>query len=297
MTAQPDTEPKLDTELPANTAAAGTEVPSLRRILVALDASTHSHTALAAAVTLAVRFGAEIEGIFVEDLNLLRLVELPFVREIRFGQKGAGLLEGEPLHRWLRARATLLRHELDEVASQHKVLSTFRVARGLVAAELLTAAREADLLALGRIGHSVASRARLGSTARAAVSQAASAVLLVQPEVQAGPVLVLFDGSAAAMRALELARQLGSDTGELRVLIWGPDEQSAFDRRQLAAHLLSQNDAQYQHLAGGDASRVLNWVNKQHGSVLITPTVTDGWPDGTLDALLDDAQPHLLIVR
>ena len=49
-----------------------------RRILVALDASAHSHAALAAAVALAARLHAEIEGLFVEDINLLRLAELPF---------------------------------------------------------------------------------------------------------------------------------------------------------------------------------------------------------------------------
>jgi hypothetical protein len=65
----------------------------------------------------------------------------------------------------------------------------------------------------------------------------------------------------------------------------------------LAAHLLEARgcQAQYQHLAGGSPRRVLAWVNKQHGSLLIVPAA--GWPAEVLETLLDDAQPHLLIIR
>ena len=147
------------------------------------------------------------------------------------------------------------------------------------------------------MGHSLSRRARLGSTARAAITRAASAVLLVQPEVDAGPVLVLYDGSPGGGRALALAAEISGEGGELRVLVWGPDESSAFARRQLAAHLLEARGctAQYQHLAGGDPRRVLAWVNKQHGSLLILPAAE--WPVDALETLLDDAHPHLLLIR
>ena len=142
-------------------------------------------------------------------------------------------------------------------------------------------------------------RVRLGSTARAAIARAASAVLLVQPVVASGPVVVLYDGSAAGARALALAAQVSGETSELRVLVWAPDEETAFERRQLAAHVLSarQADTQYQHLADGDAPRVLAWVNRQGGSLLIIPAAEGDWPEGTQAALLDEAQPHLLLIR
>lgn len=267
-----------------------------RRILVALDASSHSHAALAAAVALAERLHSELQGIFVEDINLLRLAELPFAREVRFGQ-AARPLHGEDVQRGLRARAAVLRRELEEAAEQNKVSSTFRVVRGAVAGELIAAALEADVLALGRMGHSLSRRARLGSTARAAITRAASAVLLVQPEAEAGPVLVLYDGSPGGERALALAAEVSGEADELRVLVWGPDEATAFERRQLAAHFLaaSQGHVQFQHLAGSHPRRVLAWVNKQHGSLLIVPAAE--WPADMLEALLDDAHPHLLLIR
>ena len=45
---------------------------SIRRILVALDASPASLSAMQNAVELAARLGAELIGLFVEDINLLR---------------------------------------------------------------------------------------------------------------------------------------------------------------------------------------------------------------------------------
>lgn len=273
-------------------------LPIVRRILVALDASAYSHAALAAAVTLATRFQSDVEGLFVEDINLLRLAELPFAREFRFGQAGPRPVASEDVQRGLRARAALLRHEVEELTSEHKLRGSFRVARGAVAGEVLAAAREADLLALGRTGHSLARRARFGSTARAAIANAVSAVLLVQPEMEAGPVLVFYDGSAAGARALALAAQLAGEANELRILVWGPDEETAFERRQSAVQILgeAESNAQFQHLAGDEAGRVLAWINRQHGSLLILPS-GGGWPAGMLDTLLDDAQPHLLLIR
>lgn len=296
MTAlSPGNAPPADSAPPAEATPEPEHRP--RRILVALDASSHSHAALAAAVALAGRLHSEVQGIFVEDVNLLRLAELPFAREVRYGLSSARPVQGEEVLRGLRARAAVLRRELEEVAEQNKVSSTFRVVRGTVAGELIAAALEADVLALGRMGHSLSRRARLGSTARAAIARAASAVLLVQPEVEAGPVLVLYDGSAGGERALTLAADVSDEGGELRVLVWGPDEASAFARRQLAAHLLEARDsqAQFQHLAGGSPRRVLAWVNKQHGSLLIVPAAE--WPADALATLLDDAQPHLLLIR
>jgi nucleotide-binding universal stress UspA family protein len=295
-----DVPPAPDEALPPEPDSTLDDAPHpLQRILVALDASAHSHAALAAAVALAARLQSEIVGIFVEDINLLRLADLPFVGEIRFGQVGARRVQGEELRRGLRARAAVLRRELEELTEEYKVRASFRVVQGTVAGELLTAAREADLLALGRVGHSVAHRARLGSTARAAIARAASGVLLVHPEATGGPVLVLYDGSPAGARALALAAHVGGEAGDLRVLVWGPDEETAFDRRQLAARLLATDDApvQFQHLAGGEAARIVAWVNKQHGRLLIMPVGAGEWPAGTLEALLDEAEPHLLLLR
>lgn len=271
----------------------------IRRILIALDASTHSREALSTAIDLAARLHSEVKGLFVEDIDLFHLAELPFAREVRFPEATVRQMGLEDIQRRLRARAAVVRRELEELAEQHHVASTFGVVRGPVASELLAAALEADVLALGRLGHSVARRARLGSTARAAIERAASAVLLVKPGVEGGPVVVLYDGSDAGRRALEAAADLIGDSGDLRVLVWGPDEETAFDRRQSAARSLARagEHVQFQHLAGDDLPLIVELVNRQHGSLLIIGLADSNLPADIVQTLLEDAEQHVLLVR
>lgn len=272
---------------------------SIRRILVALDASTNSREALATAVNLAATLRSEIHGIFVEDINLLRLAELPFAREIRFADNALRQVEMDGLQRKLRARAAILRQELEELTGEHKITSTFQVLRGPVDRELLAAALDTDLLAVGRMGHSILNRMRLGSTARAITVRAASAVLLVKSDVEAGPIIALYDGSATGWRALRLAAELAKSGGDLRVLVWATNEEDAFARRQLAARLLEEVgiQAQLQHLSGDLPQRVLQWVNRQKGNLLLLGGSDNFLPPDIFGILLDEAEQHILVIK
>ncbi|HHP7234546.1 MAG TPA: universal stress protein, partial [Desulfobacterales bacterium] len=78
---------------------------SIERILVALDASPASVSALQTAVELAARLGARLVGLFVEDMNLLRVTQLPFAREISLFSPWFRRLESGELERQLRVQA------------------------------------------------------------------------------------------------------------------------------------------------------------------------------------------------
>ena len=54
----------------------------VERIVVAFDASQQSQALLRAAVQMAAQLEAELQGIFVEDANLLRLCSLPFSQDV-----------------------------------------------------------------------------------------------------------------------------------------------------------------------------------------------------------------------
>jgi nucleotide-binding universal stress UspA family protein len=272
---------------------------SIRRILVALDASTNSREALATAVNLASTLKSEIHGIFVEDVNLLRLAELPFAREIQFANHTLRQLEINSLQRQLRARAAILRRELEEVAGEHQIASNFTVSRGQVERELMAAAGDSDVLVVGRLGHSLLNRMRLGSTARAVMARAASAVLLVKADVSAGPIIALYDGSVTGLRALRLAAELAEQGGDLRVLVWGLDEEEAFARRQLAVREVDEFtiEPQFQHLSGDLPLRVLQWVNRQKGNLLLLGGGEHNLPQDILDVLLAEAEQHVLVIK
>lgn len=170
---------------------------TLRRILVALDASPDSLAALQSALAFARLANAEIEGLFVEDTLLLDLAESPFAAEIAFTAQHQPLSRAR-MEAKLRSQSDRARRALADAASAANIPWSFRSVRGRVSAELLAAAAEADLLALGRAGWSQRPPSRLGSTAAALF--AADVPLLVfssRPAPQPPDSFVLHEGAPA----------------------------------------------------------------------------------------------------
>jgi len=199
---------------------------ALRRILVALDASRASEDALAAAATLADRLGAELTGLFVEDVNLLRLAGLPFVRQIRLSAGGWHPLEPGTLEGELRAMAARAREALERAAGPHRITWSFRVARGGVSVEVLAAAGEADLLVLGTAGHRLTGGP--GETALTAAARAPTSVLVMGRGTRVGrPLLVGHDGSPGSDSAMALGQLLEAAVGDMTVLVAAPTRERA----------------------------------------------------------------------
>jgi nucleotide-binding universal stress UspA family protein len=163
------------------------ELRRIRRILVGLDSSPSSMEALRSAISLAALVEAEIEGIFVEDSDLVAFSELPFATltgslSARQVQMGARELE-----RSLRSQAERARKALKTGAEVHALSWSFRVVRGNVHEELLEAAKDADLLSLGRAGITAARRASGGSLAREAACKVS--LVLIQHDRRAETVV------------------------------------------------------------------------------------------------------------
>ncbi len=101
----------------------------IRRILVALDVSTHSLAALEAAVELAGRVEAEIEGLFVEDINLMRLAELPIALQLSLPTGLQRRIDAAVIEQEMRALAAEARNALETAAERTRVRWSFRVVR------------------------------------------------------------------------------------------------------------------------------------------------------------------------
>ena len=119
------------------------------RVVVALDASAGNRDAARAAAALARALGIELAGLFVEDVNLVRLAGLPFARQIPVSGGPARPLEWPSLEAQLRGLEAAARQELARAATSVQVTWSFQVRRGTLPAEALAAAGEADLLLLG----------------------------------------------------------------------------------------------------------------------------------------------------
>jgi nucleotide-binding universal stress UspA family protein len=162
--------------------------PAMRRIAVTLDAFDLSLVALDQAVRLAGRMGARLEGIFVEDIELLQLAGLPFLREVRRSSHSVEAINPRRMEQELRVLARRAERLLGEQAARHNVSWSFRIWRGSIDSDLLTTVMEVDVLALTRLGSALA-RGRVTHTGQSAIA-------------------VLYGESESAARALDTAAGL-----------------------------------------------------------------------------------------
>lgn len=246
----------------------------IRRILVALDGSADSVAGLEAAADLAVLLRAELEGLFVEDLDLVHLPSLSFASEIDSLSGEIRPLVPEELERHLRQRAARARRNLEQVASRVQVRWSFRTVRGRVSAELLAA--EADLIALGTRGHSP--RRGTGSTAAEVLARARTPVLVLRRDSRLGRVVyVLHDGSPAAEQAVTTAAEIARRRGTpLTVLVARGDEPRGREvaegvRRRVQEIADGGTEVRVEALPGTDPRDLADALRRRGCGLLVLP--------------------------
>lgn len=270
----------------------------IHRILVALDASPQSLAALEVAVEIAERFQAELIVIHVEDINLLRLAEFPFACEI--GHYSATLRELQiPLIEFeLRARSRSVERAMALLAKKTDLRWSLRITRGSIPEELIAAARESDLIILGKTGWS--RRRQLGSTARVIAMQAPLRVLISQRSHQPKlPVLLAYDGSSVCKRAIETLRLIKSERNFLTVLLLAEQRESMLLLKSEVQSLIERigMQADYRWTPKIDPQQISHMVSMGRFGLLILPTSSAYLPTDTLLGLLDKTDCSVLLVQ
>jgi nucleotide-binding universal stress UspA family protein len=242
-----------------------------RRIVVALDASSYSLAALRAATELAELLDSEVEGLFIEDINLLHLCGFPFTQEIGSYTATARRLENVGIERQLRTIAASIHESMNRVVLKSPVRWTFHVRRGSVVSELLAATQNADLLSIGRSGH--ARRRTLGSTARALVQQSQRPVLVLDSEdALVYPLLAIYTGSETSQRVLRwLATLAPYSQRAVRIfLVVRPDIQRTVEELESEARaILGDLPVEFVVLRYGN---VLMTLRANNGGTLVLPS-------------------------
>jgi len=274
----------------------------IRQILVALDSSPASLAALKQAVDLAADFEATVLGLYVEDINLLRVAEISFTHEVGLFSARSRRLEIQYVERQFKGQASKARDALAKLAKQAGVEWSFRVVRGVITTELLAAAAEADLIIMGRVGLSPLGRRRMGSTARAILLQAPQLTLILHPGgLQLGlPVVAIFDGSAVAQKALATAAQLlHSKTSRLSVLILADDPETAQKLQHQAEKTLNQQglSAHYLWQSRSGVQGVIHKIRMEGCQFLVVPGEGAQLDHDTVLALLEQIECPVLLVK
>jgi hypothetical protein len=151
-----------------------------------MDSATVDSEDLLRLSQLAQSLNAELETVFVEDLEVLRVAELPFLREFRFASMRFESFDQQSLEAELRVVARRAEQALAGQTALRDVRWRFRVWRGSLEPERL-ATLDADVLALHRPG---TKSSRNGS------------------QFSQRSIAVCFDGSVTANRALAMASAL-----------------------------------------------------------------------------------------
>ncbi len=237
------------------------QLPAIRRIVVTLGSGEPGRPDLDIAVRLAAVLGAELEGVFVEDINLIRLSGLPFLREVRTCSLVEEVISTESMQRDLRALARQAERMLQQAAQAMGVGCTFRVWRGPTAVETLSTSFEADIIvSLRSVRLPTAYRAvRLG------IPREPAAVAAVDT------VSVLISDSPQADKALAAACQLAKNLGaSVRVLLPAEDVSTA-GLRQRASELLQAHElhASFVRLGSDSATALAAAMQAASNSVLL----------------------------
>ena len=274
----------------------------IRRILVALDASTQDQHALQVAVHLAAGLRAELQGLFLQDMSLLRFAQLPVATEVISRSADERRVDSHLLRKELEAQAIRLRADLARLAQPHNIRCTFDTAPGHLESEISAALASADLLIVNRrTGHRLVNRDQLGSTASLVVAKSSGTVLLLEEHAQLDrQSFVLFETLKTGIKTLAASVRLFQvEHGQLVVLVSATTGKD-FERRKGAANVwLNQQgiSAEYRWLRRSD-TRTLSHTLWQHGGgVLVVAAETPYLQRVSLAALMGELRLPVVLVR
>ncbi len=274
----------------------------MRRIIVAADCSKEGKTAMAAAVALGARFRAEIEGLFVEDLDLVDVAGHEFVREVQTISGVARTFDQADVESQLKAEAARTRRALIDFASRERVQTNFRVVRGRVASEVITAASGGDLLVLGAFGRPASLSKRPGSTALAAAERAPRSVLLMHPgaTIEGRPLVICDDVSERTDRALQVALKLAEAPGNKATLLVVGPAGTTMDQLKVRVAELAGSDrvnAEWIHVTELDLDDVGQQLERTGSDLLIVNADSPSLAGVAGAPLLEKLRCSVLLVR
>lgn len=265
------------------------EQASIRHIVVTLDASESGRPVLETAVRLATVLGAKLEGVFVEDINLIRLEGLPFLRELRTWSLAEEKISTQRMQRELRALARQAERMLEQAAREKDIPWSFQIWRGHAGAASLTQAFGADILSQGRAGSLISSRMRTRSHARAHRYKDAIAAISV-----------LFSHSEQAARAMTTACRLAKDpAARLTVLLPDDPAEDIEGLKEKARIILDAHNqpASFVQLAGSDMQTLNRMVSTRGICIFITEAKHPLLQEAGIDQCLDILSCPVLLVR
>lgn len=125
------------------------ERPRRRRVVVVHGAASREMVVLEAAAQLAARIGSELAGVFVEDLDLLTVADLPVTSLLTHGGAERAALDSVIMRRSFRVQAERFRHRLAMLSESRNLTWSFEIRQGRMADATVAGAIGEDWIVLG----------------------------------------------------------------------------------------------------------------------------------------------------
>jgi nucleotide-binding universal stress UspA family protein len=272
----------------------------LRKILVAIDTSGHSRAALEAAATLARITEAQVHGLFVQEEQWNCIGQLPSLSAINELTGHSQALEEGSIEQQVELLKQRLHRQLRTVSRQHQINHSWQTARGKVAEEILEAAKEADLITIGRRGRSFMRKSNLGSTARAIIRKADKPVLILKKGLELGQTItVVYNASAESQKGLRLALSIAQkNESKLWILVMDENSGGSEQRDKTVEQMVEDasvpvNVTIFQK---PNVGQFLNVVNYQQSGMLVIPKNQSFLQGDALEITIEHIQCPVLLI-
>lgn len=101
-----------------------------KAILLVVDTACCNPISMQSIIELAAGLRADIQALYVEDVNLLSAVDLPFTREVSIHTARAKNINSSAMIQKLRADAENIKRQIEKIAVSHSVTLSFSSIRG-----------------------------------------------------------------------------------------------------------------------------------------------------------------------
>jgi nucleotide-binding universal stress UspA family protein len=211
----------------------------IKSLLVPVDSSVHSQTALSHALALGKLYKARVTGLYVLDIRYLEMP--PYLDYSYTFEAVPPTLVSLDVMEKFRVKSERILNDLREAVEGAGLAVEIRTEEGVPSQVIADIGDSHDLIVMGKRGeHAKWGRDLLGSTAEQVTRRSATPVLLAEAEYRPlEKALVLFDGSHPANRALKLGADVASHTGMALKVVTADDDnsQGEFTQEEAKAYL------------------------------------------------------------
>ncbi len=272
----------------------------VKRILVALDSSSHSFSALKAAVEMAHHYKASLKGVFIHDSKLINLANMPFLREVGEYTAITREISSDGITRGMVVQSHWITQTFHKLTNQTGLHGEFEILHGNIYQIIDQEAENCDLLVIGKSGTNPIGKPRLGSTARLVIKQGKKPLLLVEENDLLGhPIFVLFDDSLVGWISLETGRDLLNTGDNLNILL---NEDSADEYRSAQKKIRSwavekQINIAFQPYKTDSFDRFLDKIYQLKIGLFIMPQLIEDIKQSLIDKCLKRISLPILLIH